>query len=113
MPLIDVMTNEVIVEEDLQKIKSELGKAISIIPGKSETWLMINVQSEQLMYFKGTNDPCVMVEVKTYGEVDYETSNQLTKKITSIIERILHVSPNRVYVSYYSTEKWGYGGRNF
>lgn len=56
MPFIEVKTTE-----DLSavaaELKSALGDAITAIPGKSESWLMVNLVGEQKMYFQGASLP--------------------------------------------------------
>ena len=41
MPFIQLKTNAEINENDEKLIKSKLGELITIIPGKSENWLMV------------------------------------------------------------------------
>jgi len=43
MPFIDTKTNVTITKEKEKELKERLGKAISIIPGKSESWLMLAI----------------------------------------------------------------------
>ena len=40
MPFIKVMTNESVSKENKALIKTALGQAIALIPGKSEDWLL-------------------------------------------------------------------------
>ena len=49
MPFINVMTNSEI--KDKNALKSELGNAITTIPGKSEAWLMVKLEDRADMYF--------------------------------------------------------------
>ena len=44
MPCIQIKTNLEIKAPQEQEIKSQLGHAISLIPGKSEQWLMITLE---------------------------------------------------------------------
>ena len=46
MPFINVMTNSEI--KDKNALKSELGNAITAIPGKSEAWLMVKLEDKSL-----------------------------------------------------------------
>ncbi len=61
MPFINVMTNSEI--KDKNALKSELGNAITAIPGKSEAWLMVKLEDKADMYFKGSVEPCAMFEI--------------------------------------------------
>ena len=53
MPFINSKISVKITREQEETIKSKLGKAISIIPGKSENWLMIGFEDDYKLYFKG------------------------------------------------------------
>ena len=44
MPFINVKISENLSDTQVDNIKSRLGKAISLIPGKSEAWLMVNIR---------------------------------------------------------------------
>ena len=43
MPFINVKISENLSDTQVDNIKSRLGEAISLIPGKSEAWLMVNI----------------------------------------------------------------------
>ena len=53
MPFINSKVNVKTTLKQRQDIKERLGKAISIIPGKSESWLMLDLEDDQNMYFRG------------------------------------------------------------
>ena len=53
MPFINVKTSAKLNEEKIEKIKAEMGKAITLFPGKTEAWLMVNVEPDCKLYFKG------------------------------------------------------------
>lgn len=68
MPFIEAKTNQKISSEQERKLKERLGKAIETIPGKSESWLMLNFQDECRLYFKGDGEtPAAFVEIKIFG----------------------------------------------
>ena len=91
MPFIEVKTTE-----DLSavaaELKSALGDAITAIPGKSESWLMVNLVGEQKMYFQGSD---------------------LTCRLCAIAQQYLQVPPERTYVRYREVNHWGYNNFNF
>lgn len=112
MPFINVKTNKVLTNEAMEKIKSELGKAISLIPGKSESWLMVEIEQGKNMWFKGSDDACAMADVSIYGNADRKYLESLTEKISEIISDE-GISQNRIYVKYSLVPNWGYNGSNF
>ena len=67
MPFINVKTNSNVTKEKAENIKSALGTAITAIPGKSEGWLMVGIEGDYTLYFKGSDELAAMVEVQIYG----------------------------------------------
>ena len=49
MPFIQSKVNVKTTQEQQKELKTRLGQAIAIIPGKSESWLMVNLEDEQKM----------------------------------------------------------------
>lgn len=110
MPYINIKTNKEITREKEIIIKERLGEAITII-GKSETWLMIEFNSNASMYFKGSDNDCAYIEVKLFGSSS--NYNEFTKCITDLISNELNILSSNIYVSYFETSNWGYNGSNF
>ncbi len=112
MPFIKVKTNQDIADSKTI-IKSELGSAITAIPGKSEGWLMIEISDRLDMYFKGSDEPCAMFEVAVYGKASNNAYDDLTKRLCEVSQKYIGVSPDRTYVKYTEIEHWGYNNFNF
>jgi len=114
MPYIGTRTNIEITKEKEEVIKKKLGKAIEIIPGKSEEWLMVSLEDRCSLYFKGdTEKPTAFVEVKIFGSSTQQIYEKLTAAITDILKLELNINPNRIYVRYEETKYWGWNGSNF
>lgn len=113
MPFINVKTNVSVSKEKEIAVKSALGAAITAIPGKSESWLMVGIEPEYRLYFKGEDAPAAMVEVSIYGNAPSAALDTLTGKISDILNRELSLSPSRIYVKYEQTPDWGWNGGNF
>ncbi len=112
MPFINVKTNAAVSKEKCEAIKSALGQAITALPGKSEQWLMVGIEPECTLYFQGSDAPCAMVQVQTYG-TNASGTDVLTGKICEILGDNLSIPANRTYVSYFGTANWGWNGGNF
>ncbi len=112
MPYIATTTNIAVSGKREQTIKERMGKAIELIPGKSEGWLMLSFRDHVAMYFKGENDPCAICEVKLYGGADEEDYARLTEALTDILQEELDIDPDRIYVTYQEINTWGWNGGN-
>ncbi len=113
MPYIHLRTNTHIAPAKAEAIKTALGQAISLIPGKSEQWLMVDIEPEQLLYFQGTDAPAAMVQVSVFGSANPAAYEKLTARICGILNMELDIDDARVYVKYDETTNWGWNGGNF
>lgn len=114
MPYISTKTTVEVNQEKREAIKIKLGKAIELIPGKDENWLMISFDDKSIMYFKGSDErPLAYVEVKIFGKSSEEAYRKLTKAITEIIHEELSIQPDCIYVKYEEASTWGWNGNNF
>lgn len=114
MPFINTKVNVEICKEKETILKEKLGKAISLLPGKSENWLMLGFEDNCRLYFRGRKDePTAFVEVKVYGAANRDAFEKLTAEITQILGSELSIAPDHIYVKYEACEHWGYNGGNF
>lgn len=114
MPCIQTKVNVKIPKDKETAIKTKFGKAIELLPGKSESWLMLSFEDECDLYFKGKNDEgMAFVEVKLFGKANDAAYDKLTAAITKILNEELNISPANIYVKYEETEHWGWNGSNF
>lgn len=111
MPYIGVKVSCKVDGEKELALKSALGQAITKIPGKNEDWLMVCIEDNQKIYFKGNNDaPSAYAEVKIYGKSTSKAYNDMTAALCEIFESLLGISPDRTYVKYEECSVWGWNG---
>ena len=111
MPLIDTQTNVRITPEKEAILKSRLGEAITIFPGKTEQWLMLRFTDDCRMWFRGQSDlPLAMVEVKLLGRAERAVCDRATAEICRMFEEELGLAPEHVYVNYTFSDTWGWNG---
>ena len=114
MPFIDTKLNVRLSEEKELVLKKKLGEAISLFPGKSEYWLMLNFTDNSRMWFRGYNNfPIAMVEIKLFGAAEEALCNEMTAVISNLFKEELGISPDHVYVKYEFVDRWGWNGENF
>lgn len=113
MPFIDTKLNVRLTEEKEAALKARLGEAITIFPGKSEYWLMMNFSDESRMWFRGYNNfPVAYVQIQLFGSSNEETCAQMTKTVCKIFQEELGISPEHIYVKYEFVDVWGWNGEN-
>ena len=114
MPFIDVKTSKELTADKINAVKTELGKAISLIPGKSEAWLMVNITDNCNIYFKGTDkNNTAFVNVSIFGSASKDNCEKLTSKICDILSGVADIPSDRVYVKFEFCDLWGYNGFMF
>ena len=113
MPFISMKTNASVPAKTGTSIRSGLGEAIRLLPGKTESWLMLSLEDQLPMAFAGTEDPCAMVQVQVYGHQEPSSYNRLTEAVTALLSKELGIDPSRIYVAYQETMNWGWNGSNF
>lgn len=114
MPFINSKVNVPLSEEDKELLKAKLGQAISLIPGKSESWLMVGFEDNYSLYFKGKNNTkLAFVEVKIFGHASGRDYDHLTAEICKIYKEVLGIAQDKIYVKYEEVEHWGWNGANF
>ena len=114
MPFIDSKISVKATEEQKKELKKRLGQAISIIPGKSESWLMVNIEDERDMYFRGDDsEPVAFVGVNIYGSANPAAFEKMTAELTKIYGELFGVAPDHMYVKYAASTDWGWNGSNF
>ena len=112
MPYIATTTNVTINTRKRETLKERMGKAIELIPDKTEAWLMLSFRDGVDMYFRGEDDPCAICQVKLFGTADEENYADLTEALTDILREELDIDPDRIYVVYDEVKTWGWNGGN-
>jgi len=113
MPYINLKTNCTLNDQNKTLLKSGLGKAIELIPGKSEQWLMMTLEGDHTMYFGGRDDKGIcLVDVCCYGEPNADAYAKVTAAVCDLMHEVLGVDPADVYIKYSETMYWGGNGVN-
>lgn len=114
MPFIGTKTTVKIDAEQEKRLKTALGKAIELLPGKTEAWLMLSFEDNVKMYFKGDNSrPCALVEVQLFGAAGEDAYARMTAEVCRVFEDVLGIPSDRTYVKYEECGHWGWNGVNF
>lgn len=114
MPYINVGVSSPIPQETEKRMKERLGKAITIIPGKSEQYLMAEFRDNCKLYMAGTNiSPSAYVSVNLFGHAPKTAYQALTVEICNILQEELNINPTRIYIQYGETDHWGWNNGNF
>ena len=113
MPFIDSKITLKISEEQKEKVKSELGKAVSLL-NKSETYLMVGFEDNYDLYMGGNKlEKGAYVAVSLFGNASPAAYEKMTAEICTIYEKELGIPGKSIYVTYHGVNDWGWNGQNF
>ena len=110
MPYIATTSNISMSGRKKEAIKERMGKAIELIPDKTEDWLMLSFRDNVSMYFRGNDEPCAICQVKLFGTADEKNYANLIEALTDILREELDIDPDRIYVTYDEVNIWGWNG---
>ena len=116
MPVIHTYSSTPISVEQRDELKSSFGRAISLVPGKSETWLMCLFDENVPIYRSGSDaEPAAYVTVDVFARESPDPSawQAMTEKITAELEKVLGIDPSRLYIKYGWSPDFGWNGSNF
>jgi len=114
MPYIEAKFSSKLDDSKIISLKDAFGKAIECIPGKSESWLMVNIEDSKNIFFKGNADgDSAFLSVSIFGKANADAYSSLTSELCRIVSEITGVSPDRTYITYSEYDKWGWNGFNF
>lgn len=114
MPFIGSRVTVKLSQENKDTIKKRLGEAISLIPGKSESFLMVGFEDNYSLYFGGKElEKGAFVEVKIFGKATEEDYDKVTAAICGIYDEELGIPQDKIYVKYEEVDHWGWNGKNF
>ena len=113
MPFINSKITVPLSEEKKDTLKTELGKAISLL-GKPESYLMLGFEENYSLYFAGKKlDKGAFVSVQLFGSTNSDSCNKMTAKICDIFKNELDIPGDAIYVTYQGIKDWGWNGQNF
>jgi hypothetical protein len=109
VPYISVDIGQKLSGSQKESLKAELGRLISLIPGKTEEELIVKIQDSAL-YMGGAEVPCVYIDLRIYGKTSHEAKTRFTREIFAFIAREFGVPPDRQYLTIGEYDNWGYDG---
>ncbi len=113
MPLIDSKITLPLVPEKKEALKTELGRAITLL-NKTENYLMVGIEDNYDLYMGGKKlDKGAYVSVSLLGAANPDLCNKMTGRICEIFDELLGIPGNSIYVTYHGVKDWGYNGSNF
>lgn len=110
MPYISVTIGRKLEAPQREKLKSELGRLITIIPGKTEPDLIVHIQDLGAVYMGGAEVPSVYIDLRVYTKTTGEAKKRFTQETCAFIAKEFGIPVERQYLTISEFENWGYDG---
>lgn len=111
MPFIQVNVTQKLDTIQKDAIVRGLGEKISVIPGKSEKALMIDVSDSHALYMAGSRlEQGAYLDVKIYGETEVVNQKAFAEAAFGVMHDVLELKPQDMYLTFSQFPNWGCQG---
>lgn len=112
MPLIAIHTGKELAPETRSEIVDELGKIVTVIPGKNAGNLMTHFDDGAEMAFAGAKtDSCVYVDVKLHGASEHAAKTALVENCCAMLVSATGIPAENIYITVAEFPNWGALGK--
>lgn len=114
MPFILSHISKSVSKEQETRLKSGLGRAISLVPGKSEQYLLCGFEDNAHLYLRGDDsEPAAYIEAAIFGNESHAGYDEFTAEVCRLYNEVLDIAPDHIYIRYSDIPDWGVAGINF
>ncbi len=111
MPLISVSAVGTLTAEQKDAIKTGLGQAITLLPGKKEKALMVDISDGHTLYMGGNQlGNGAFVDVRMFKDAAFDDKKALTEAIFAVLEKEGGMAANQIYLTFAAHNEWGLRG---
>lgn len=111
MPFIKAKVSCPLSDEQENMLKSGMGQAIALVPGKSEEYLLLEFEDNSHLWLRGKSDaPVAYIEAAIFGNEGHDGYEAFTAAVTELFANVLHIRPDHIYIKYEDITAWGVMG---
>ena len=114
MPLLKLETTVTVSDGQRQQLLASLSKAVAETIGKPEQYVMVALGTAAFL-MSGQPGDAAFVDVRSIGGLTGAVNRKLSQQVCTILQDVLGVPPNRVYLNFSEIEagNWGWNGSTF
>ncbi|HPE33274.1 MAG TPA: phenylpyruvate tautomerase MIF-related protein [Bacteroidales bacterium] len=107
MPLFKILTNTNL--SDKKAFVKRASAEIAAILGKSEQYVMVILLPKQELFFSGSYEPAMYVELKSIG-LPADKTKTITAAIMEFLQKETGIPPSRIYIEFTDVQRqwWGW-----
>lgn len=107
MPFIKVKVSCAVSLEQESELKAGMGKAIELVPGKSEEYLLLEFEDNCRLWLRGKNEePIAYIEAAIFGNEPHYGYDAFTAEVTTLFVKVLNIRPDHIYIKYEDIIAW-------
>ncbi|MGI6042213.1 MAG: hypothetical protein ACOYBH_08350 [Candidatus Alectryocaccobium sp.] len=109
MPQIEFSTGRKLSKEQKENIVKAFGKVITVLPGKTEPDLMLDIEDDKELYLGGKRTDGAYINMKMYLNTPMEDKKNFTEAVFVELEK-LGFSKDTIYMTITGMDHWCVGG---
>lgn len=109
MPMIILTTNQSLNDDQQSKLQSLFGESMNLLSGKTPEQLMLSINDETYMTFRGLDQLCAFIELKIYNTPTDEDRLSFTKSAIDFVSDICNIPRGNIYLVVTPYPNWGKG----
>ena len=111
MPMINVQVSASLSSEEKDAIVKELGQLVSLMPGRSEKYLMVGIKDGYTHYLAGKKlDRAAFMDLRLLGRESEAGQEQFVVKAQEALSKLLHIPIGNIYTNILEMPHWGARG---
>lgn len=110
MPYVHMSIAKKLTDEQQEAVKTSIGQLIEILPGKSEKVLMIRMDDDQRMYFRGVPENCAYVNVCLFLMSPDEKKGEFARAFVASLSELAGIDTANIFLSFSEFGNWCSGG---
>ena len=89
------------------------GRAVTALH-KTETYLMVGIEGGKDLWFGGRKlEQGAYLSVSLFGRAAPADCEEMTGRLCTLLDEVLGIPGENVYITYHPIENWGWNGSNF
>jgi phenylpyruvate tautomerase PptA (4-oxalocrotonate tautomerase family) len=114
MPYLKLQTNKQLSKDKKDQVLQDLTALLSKDLSKPEKYIMIECNDDQSMFFGGSDEYLVFIDLRSIN-LPEESTSKLSASLANFVKSQLEIKPERVFINFtsYPRHMWGFNGTTF
>jgi hypothetical protein len=110
MPYIAINTSQKLTDAQKEKIKSELGRLITILPTKTEAYLTVDFSDARTFYKAGKKVEGAFIDLRLFYKSEFEPKKKFTEETLAMLSGEMGIKKENFNLTIMEFDNWGSSG---